>query len=165
MEYCDGGDLSNFIKKRNKLPELVCRKFLQQLALALQYLHSHNICHMDLKPQNLLLIRKPTLTLKVGGTLMNFKYSKNYNNTRFCFTIDFGFAQYLLPSENKFSIRGSPLYMAPEILLKHKYDARVDLWSVGVIMYECLFGKAPYSSTSFQELADKIKTCKFIEVY
>lgn len=54
--------------------------------------------------------------------------------------------------------------MAPEILLSHKYDARVDLWSVGVIMYECLFGKAPYSSNSFHELADKIKDCKPIEV-
>lgn len=54
--------------------------------------------------------------------------------------------------------------MAPEMLLKHKYDARVDLWSVGVIMYECLFGKAPYSGSSFQELADKIKSSQPIEV-
>lgn len=61
-------------------------------------------------------------------------------------------------------MRGSPLYMAPEILLRHKYDARVDLWSVGVIMYECLFGKAPYSSESFQELAEKIKEGRPIEV-
>lgn len=77
---------------------------------------------------------------------------------------DFGFAQYLTNSEHRFAIRGSPLYMAPEMLLKHKYDARVDLWSVGVIMYECLFGKAPYSSSSFQELAEKIKDCRSIEV-
>lgn len=62
-------------------------------------------------------------------------------------------------------IRGSPLYMAPEILLRHEYDARVDLWSVGVIMYECLFGKAPYSSSSFEELAEKIKNCRPIEVH
>jgi len=77
---------------------------------------------------------------------------------------DFGFAQYLSNSEHKFTIRGSPLYMAPEMLLKHKYDARVDLWSVGVIMYECLFGKAPYSSSNFQELAEKIKDSRPIEV-
>lgn len=61
-------------------------------------------------------------------------------------------------------MRGSPLYMAPEMLLKHEYDARADLWSVGVIMYECLFGKAPYSSSSFQELAEKIKAGRHIEV-
>ncbi|XP_070511150.1 serine/threonine-protein kinase ULK3 isoform X2 [Cardiocondyla obscurior] len=143
MEYCDGGDLSSFIKKKHKLPESVCRRFLQQLALALRYLRDHNVCHMDLKPQNLLLMRRPQLVLKVG---------------------DFGFAQYLSNSEQRFTIRGSPLYMAPEMLLKHKYDARVDLWSVGVIMYECLFGKAPYSSSSFQELAEKIKESRPIEM-
>lgn len=69
MEYCDGGDLSNFIKKKRKLPENVCRKFLQQLALALKYLRENSVCHMDLKPQNLLLIKRPKLTLKVGGQL------------------------------------------------------------------------------------------------
>lgn len=67
MEYCDGGDLSRFIKKKHKLPENICRRFLQQLALALRYLRDHNVCHMDLKPQNLLLTRKPQLILKVGG--------------------------------------------------------------------------------------------------
>ncbi|XP_012261836.2 serine/threonine-protein kinase ULK3 [Athalia rosae] len=143
MEYCDGGDLSSFIRKKHRLPENICRKFLQQLALALRFLRSHNICHMDLKPQNLLLVKKPKLTLKVG---------------------DFGFAQYLANSEHRFNMRGSPLYMAPEILLDHKYDARVDLWSVGIIMYECLFGKAPYSSSSFQELAEKIKDRRPIEL-
>ena len=143
MEYCNAGDLSSFIRKKHKLPEQICRRFLQQLALALKYLRNHNVSHMDLKPQNLLLTRKPHLVLKLG---------------------DFGFAQYLSNSEQKFTIRGSPLYMAPEILLKHKYDARVDLWSVGVIMYECLFGKAPYSGSSFQELAEKIKDMRPIEL-
>lgn len=80
------------------------------------------------------------------------------------FILDFGFAQFLSNSQTKFAICGSPLYMAPEILLKNKYDARVDLWSVGVIMYECLFGEAPYSSNSFQELAEKIKDCRPIKV-
>ncbi|XP_063990767.1 serine/threonine-protein kinase ULK3 isoform X2 [Diachasmimorpha longicaudata] len=143
MEYCDGGDLSSFIKRKSQLPETICRKFLQQLALALRYLRSHDVCHLDLKPQNLLLTRKPVLTLKVG---------------------DFGFAQYLSTSESKFTMCGSPLYMAPEILLRREYDARVDLWSVGVIMYECLFGKAPYSSSSLEELVEKIKSCKTIEI-
>lgn len=67
LEYCDGGDLSTFIKKRTKLSEKTCRKFMQQLALALQFLRSHNVSHLDLKPQNLLLMTLPQLTLKVGG--------------------------------------------------------------------------------------------------
>ncbi|KDR19557.1 serine/threonine-protein kinase ULK3-like isoform X2 [Zootermopsis nevadensis] len=143
MEYCQHGDLSCFIRKRRKLPETICRKFLQQLALALKFLRSHSVCHMDLKPQNLLLTSQPTLTLKLA---------------------DFGFAQYLSSDDQNSSLRGSPLYMAPEILLKHKYDARVDLWSVGVIMYECLFGRAPYSSNNFKELAEKIKSQMAIQV-
>ncbi|XP_043669922.1 serine/threonine-protein kinase ULK3 isoform X1 [Vespula pensylvanica] len=143
MEYCDGGDLSKFIKKRKQLPESICQRFLQQLALALKYLRDHNVCHMDLKPENLLLVRRPYLKLKLG---------------------DFGFAQYLSNTEYKFAIRGSPLYMAPEILLENKYDARIDLWSVGVIMYECLFGKAPYSSNSYKELEEKIKERRAIEI-
>lgn len=52
-----------------------------------------------------------------------------------CFLIDFGLAQYLHSDSEASSLRGSPLYMAPEILLKHQYDARVDLWSVGIILY------------------------------
>ncbi|XP_063230444.1 serine/threonine-protein kinase ULK3 isoform X2 [Bacillus rossius redtenbacheri] len=143
MEYCNGGDLSCFIRKRRRLPEAVCRKFLQQLALALKFMRSHNVCHMDLKPQNLLLTTNPCLTLKVG---------------------DFGFAQHLSPDTFMSSLRGSPLYMAPEILLQQHYDYRVDLWSVGVIMYECLFGRAPYSSNSFSELAEKIKARAKIEI-
>lgn len=47
--------------------------------------------------------------------------------------------------------------MAPEILLKHSYSPSADLWSIGVILYECLFGSAPYSSKSLDELLDKIK--------
>ncbi|GLH05652.1 Serine/threonine-protein kinase ULK3 [Gryllus bimaculatus] len=67
MEFCEGGDLSRFIQRRKKLPEKVCHRFLQQLAVALRFLRSHNVCHMDLKPQNLLLTTKPQLTLKLGA--------------------------------------------------------------------------------------------------
>ena len=65
MEYCGGGDLSNFIKRKRRLPEIVCKRFLQQLADALQYLRSRNIAHMDLKPSNLLL--SSNQVLKLGG--------------------------------------------------------------------------------------------------
>ena len=70
---------------------------------------------------------------------------------------NFRFAQRLKLGECNYSLKGSPLYMAPEILLKHEYDAQADLWSIGVILYECLYGKAPYSSKSVDELLQKIK--------
>lgn len=54
--------------------------------------------------------------------------------------------------------------MAPEIILKHKYDARADLWSIGVILYECLFGAAPYRSRTLEELLEKVKNLQRIEI-
>ena len=71
---------------------------------------------------------------------------------------DFGFAQYFTSDETKSALRGSPLYMAPEMVLDRRYDAKVDIWSVGVILYECLFGRAPYKSETLEELLKKIKS-------
>lgn len=68
------------------------------------------------------------------------------------FLSDFGLAQFLCHLEKETSFRGSPLYMAPEILSKQSYDASVDLWSTGIILYECLFGRPPYLSKSLKEL-------------
>ncbi len=76
----------------------------------------------------------------------------------FFLILDFGLAQSLKNREKETSLRGSPLYMAPEILLQKPYDASVDLWSTGVILYECLFGKPPYSSKSLKDLVFKIKS-------
>ncbi|XP_053693406.1 serine/threonine-protein kinase ULK3 [Sabethes cyaneus] len=146
MEYCNGGSLSGYIRQKQQLSETTCRIFLRQLALALRYMRQNDVCHFDLKPQNLLLMRGTAghgITLKVA---------------------DFGFAQHLKLGQENTSIKGSPLYMAPEILLKHCYDATADLWSIGVILYECLFGKAPYSSHSLQELIEKIRSNRRIEV-
>lgn len=143
MEYCSGGDLSRFIQSRRRLPENIAKRFLQQLALALQFLHSKNIAHMDLKPQNLLLTSKENPKLKIA---------------------DFGFAQYLKDKMDSSNLRGSPLYMAPEMFCSTTYDASVDLWSVGVILYEALFGVAPFRSHSFAELEKKIRSSEQITV-
>uniref|UniRef100_A0A4Y0BT42 Serine/threonine-protein kinase ULK3 n=1 Tax=Anopheles funestus TaxID=62324 RepID=A0A4Y0BT42_ANOFN len=136
MEYCNAGNLSSYIKQNRTLDEGTCRRFLQQLALALRYMRQNDVSHLDLKPANLLLTKESgTYTLKVG---------------------DFGFAQRLKLNQENTAVKGSPLYMAPEILLNTSYGPAADLWSVGVILYECLFGKAPYSSTSLHELAGRI---------
>ncbi|XP_048480003.1 serine/threonine-protein kinase ULK3 [Plutella xylostella] len=145
-EYCSGGDLSKYIHKYGRVPERQVLYFLQQLVSALRFLRSHNVVHMDLKPHNLLLHEGSAgrVTLKVA---------------------DFGFAQYMASETLQAGIRGSPLYMAPEMLAEGAtYDAAVDLWSLGVIMYECLFGKAPYSSGTFKELMEKIKSKAPIEI-
>ncbi|XP_060030204.1 serine/threonine-protein kinase ULK3 isoform X4 [Erinaceus europaeus] len=141
MEFCAGGDLSRFIHSRRVLPEKVARVFVQQLASALQFLHERNISHLDLKPQNILLssLERPHLKLA-----------------------DFGFARHMSPWDEKHVLRGSPLYMAPEMVCRGQYDARADLWSVGVILY-ALFGRPPFASRSFSELEEKIRSSRAIE--
>lgn len=136
MEYCSGGDLGSLIRKYRMLDEDTAKKFLQQLASALKFLREKNVVHMDLKPQNILLSSEFNPCLKLA---------------------DFGMAQHLDSSDHADSFRGSPLYMAPEIFLADHYDAKVDLWSVGVILFETLFGHAPYFSHSTSELIEKIR--------
>ena len=77
---------------------------------------------------------------------------------------DFGFAQHLAAEDFERGLKGSPLYMAPEILLRDSYDAKADLWSVGVILYEALYGRAPFSSPSLEELVAKIKEDRPVEL-
>uniref|UniRef100_A0A673GMF6 Serine/threonine-protein kinase ULK3 n=1 Tax=Sinocyclocheilus rhinocerous TaxID=307959 RepID=A0A673GMF6_9TELE len=110
------------------------------LACALQFLHEKNISHLDLKPQNILL----------SGNVLKLA--------------DFGFAQYMSPWDEQQALRGSPLYMAPEMVCRRHYDARVDLWSVGFILYKALFGRAPFASRSFAKLEEKIRTFFFFHL-
>ncbi|KAH9520193.1 Serine/threonine-protein kinase ulk3 [Bulinus truncatus] len=143
MEYCSGGDLSRFIRSKRALPEHMVKRFLQQIASAMKFLWDNNVAHMDLKPQNILLTSETSPQIKLA---------------------DFGFAKHLFDGDRLYVMRGSPLYMAPEIICRGVYDNRVDLWSIGVILYECLFGKAPFASKSFKELGEKIWDQKPIEI-
>ncbi|KAL5260033.1 hypothetical protein ACHWQZ_G010221 [Mnemiopsis leidyi] len=140
MEYCKLGDLSTLIAQSGKLSESLVKDLGQQLALALRYMNKKKVAHMDLKPQNILLTgSKKEPKIKVA---------------------DFGFAKILkntAPNSDA-SLRGSLLYMAPEIILsKEEYDGTLaDMWSVGVILYECLCGRAPFASRTYDELLQKI---------
>nr|XP_041574348.1 serine/threonine-protein kinase ULK3 isoform X1 [Taeniopygia guttata] len=169
MEFCAGGDLSRFIRMRRMLPEKVARVFLQQLACALKFLHDRNISHLDLKPQNILLSAPENPQLKLAGQgspwqgLGGGKSLLPVPPRALC-RADFGFAQYMSPWDEKHVLRGSPLYMAPEMVCRQHYDARVDLWSVGVILYEALFGKPPFASRSFAELEEKIRSDRAVEL-
>uniref|UniRef100_A0A670JTJ2 non-specific serine/threonine protein kinase n=1 Tax=Podarcis muralis TaxID=64176 RepID=A0A670JTJ2_PODMU len=112
------------------LSEDTIRLFLQQIAGAMKVLHSKGIIHRDLKPQNILLSF-------VGGK------KSNPNNIRIKIA-DFGFARYLQSNMMAATLCGSPMYMAPEVIMSQHYDAKADLWSIGTIIYQCLTGKAPF---------------------
>uniref|UniRef100_A0A8B9P759 non-specific serine/threonine protein kinase n=1 Tax=Apteryx owenii TaxID=8824 RepID=A0A8B9P759_APTOW len=138
MEYCNGGDLADYLHTMRTLSEDTIRLFLQQIAGAMKMLHSKGIIHRDLKPQNILLSY-------AGGK------KSNPNNIRIKIA-DFGFARYLQNNMMAATLCGSPMYMAPEVIMSQHYDAKADLWSIGTIIYQCLTGKAPFQASSPQDL-------------
>jgi serine/threonine-protein kinase ULK/ATG1 len=147
MERCFGGELSTFMNT-NKRPliEVVAKKYLQDLAQGLKCMCEMNLVHRDLKPANLLLDIVSTIDpinpISKLGTLK---------------IADFGFAREINPGALAETLCGSPLYMAPEILEAKKYDAKADLWSVGTILYEMLYGRPPYLAANMLDLIHKIK--------
>uniref|UniRef100_A0A672UXT9 non-specific serine/threonine protein kinase n=1 Tax=Strigops habroptila TaxID=2489341 RepID=A0A672UXT9_STRHB len=141
MEHCNVFHLwlffNSFLAMRT-LSEDTIRLFLQQIAGAMKMLHSKGIIHRDLKPQNILLSY-------AGGR------KSNPNNIRIKIA-DFGFARYLQNNMMAATLCGSPMYMAPEVIMSQHYDAKADLWSIGTIIYQCLTGKAPFQASSPQDL-------------
>ncbi|KAG1778829.1 kinase-like protein [Suillus placidus] len=177
MEYCAGGDLTNYIKKRGRvegleyapspgaalqyyphprtggLDEIVVRSFLRQLARALKFLRQRNLIHRDIKPQNLLLNPASPEELAKGHPL----------GVPILKVADFGFARSLPNAMMAETLCGSPLYMAPEILRYEKYDAKADLWSVGAVLYEMCVGKPPFRAQNHVELLKKIEHSKGVK--
>ncbi|XP_016391222.1 serine/threonine-protein kinase ULK1-like [Sinocyclocheilus rhinocerous] len=138
MEYCNGGDLAEYLHSKGSLSEDTIRVLLQQLAGAMSVLRSKGIIHRDLKPQNILL---------------SYSTGRKSNPNNICIKLaDFGFARYLQGNTMAATLCGSPMYMAPEVIMSQNYDAKADLWSVGTIIYQCLTGKAPFQANTPQEL-------------
>ncbi|CAL9683685.1 unnamed protein product [Knipowitschia caucasica] len=138
MEYCNGGDLAEYLHSKGTLSEDTIRVFLQQIAGAMRVLQAKGIIHRDLKPQNILLSYPPG--------------RKSHSNNTCIKIADFGFARYLQNNMMAATLCGSPMYMAPEVIMSHSYDAKADLWSIGTIVFQCLTGKAPFQASSPQDL-------------
>lgn len=135
-EYCDLGTFHNLIidfkRYSHSQREYQTRLILNQLKDALQYLISKNIIHRDLKPTNILLKRSDSGNKIVK--LADFGLSRYFSNE----INDTGYDDMVK------TVCGSPIYMAPELLVDNKYNMKADLWSFGVIMYELLYGINPY---------------------
>jgi len=139
MEYCNGGDLADYLNAKGTLSEDTIRRFLRQLAGAMVAMNSKGIVHRDLKPQNILLAHD-------GQT-------RNPNPADIRLKIaDFGFARFLQDGVMAATLCGSPMYMAPEVIMSLQYDAKADLWSLGTIVFQCLTGKAPFQAQTPQAL-------------
>ncbi|WFD28257.1 non-specific serine/threonine protein kinase [Malassezia nana] len=175
MEYCPGGDLSQYIRhhgdvapwdgdaainplaaaQRARFPhpedgglhDTMVRSFLAQLVSAVRFLRSKDIVHRDIKPQNLLLQIADDECLASGHP----------SEIPLIKVADFGFARSLPAASLAKTLCGSPLYMAPEILRYEKYDAKADLWSVGAVLYEMCVGKPPFRAANHVELLRRIE--------
>ncbi|XP_037604268.1 serine/threonine-protein kinase 36 [Sebastes umbrosus] len=138
-EYAEG-QLFQILEDDGNLPESQVREIACQLVSALYYLHSHRILHRDMKPQNILLGKSGVVKL-----------------------CDFGFARAMSVSTLVLtSIKGTPLYMSPELVEEKPYDHTADLWSLGCILYELHTGAPPFYTNSIFHLVqlivgDKVK--------
>ncbi|CAC5416461.1 FU [Mytilus coruscus] len=132
-DYAEG-ELFQILEDDGSLPEEQVQVIACQLVSALYYLHSHRILHRDMKPQNILLGK--------GGII------------KLC---DFGFARAM--SFNTLvltSIKGTPLYMSPELVEEKPYDHTADLWALGCILYELFTGTPPFYTNSIFQLVSLI---------
>ena len=132
-DYAEG-ELFQILEDDGQLPEEQVKSIACQLVSALFYLHSHRILHRDMKPQNILLGK--------GGIV------------KLC---DFGFARAMsFDTLVLTSIKGTPLYMSPELVEEKPYDHTADLWALGCILYELFTGQPPFYTNSIFQLVNMI---------
>ncbi|XP_015058830.1 serine/threonine-protein kinase ATG1t-like isoform X3 [Solanum pennellii] len=138
FQFCAGGDLAAYIRDHGRVQECIARKFMKQIVGAgLEVLSMHHIIHRDLKPENILLSTMETdPILKIA---------------------DFGLSRLLNPNDLAETVCGSPFYMAPEILEFKKYDDKVDMWSLGAILFELLNGYPPFRGRTSVQILRNIK--------
>ena len=125
MEYCEEGELFNYIVEKNNLTDSESAFFYYQLINAIEYLHLNGIAHRDLKPENILLGENNLIKI-----------------------IDFGLSNYF--DENKLLSTpcGSPCYASPEMIRGENYNgADNDIWETGIILYAMLCGYLPFENS------------------
>lgn len=121
LEYCSGGDLYRFVKRRGRLDTATVQRLARDLVRGIAFLHSHGIMHRDLKLSNLLLTSETGLKIA-----------------------DFGLAVKLAsPDEEHVTVCGTPNYIAPEVAASQPHGCAADMWSVGCLLHTMLVGHPP----------------------
>ena len=147
MENCVGGSLSIKIDERinHKRPfdENILSEIFRQIASAIKYIHDKNICHRDLKPDNICFTHMGNME---GNTAK---------------LIDFGLSKMMSYEEKIFSsLVGSPLFVAPEVL-NQKYTKKCDIWSLGIILFLLVGGYPPFIGIDNNQTNDKIAKMEY----
>jgi calcium-dependent protein kinase len=140
LEYCQRGDLYEKILEMKGFDEGKASKILFQILSAISHCHEKGIIHRDLKPENIFLVENGNeIVIKIG---------------------DFGSACVIKNTASVKGFFGSSYYFAPEVL-EGDYDCKSDIWSIGIIMYIILTGKAPYEGRSNKQILHEIKKHPF----
>jgi serine/threonine protein kinase len=130
QEFCRGGDLRKALKKREYFPEEEAKNILIDVLSGFKELLKAGVVHRDLKPENILI------------------------NDGLFKLADFGLARYVnnVKKDVLKSAVGTPLYMSPQIHYQTTYSSKSEIWSIGLIYYELLFGKIPWDFTNQYDL-------------
>ena len=134
MDYCQEGELFDYIVDHDKLPEPVAAYVFRQIVLATAFCHSFGVAHRDLKPENVLIDHFPHIKVS-----------------------DFGLCGFIGEGKLMKTFCGSPCYCAPECLCRIQYDGRVsDVWSLGVILFAMVTGEHPWNISNTSAMLRQI---------
>ena len=141
MEFLNGESLDTILQRDGKLPIQRSLTILRQVALALNAAHKEGIIHRDLKPENIFIVNRK-------------------DGSQFVKVLDFGIAKVSQDGTGSKLTRtgvvfGTPQYMSPEQAQGKKIDARSDIYSLGVVAYEMVTGRVPFTGESFMEIMTK----------
>ncbi|OVA05493.1 Protein kinase domain [Macleaya cordata] len=132
LEFVPGGSISSLLGKFGSFPETVIRMYTKQLLLGLEYLHKNGIMHRDIKGANILVDNKGCIKLADFGASKQVVELATISGAK--------------------SMKGTPYWMAPEVILQTGHSFSADIWSVGCTIIEMATGKPPWSQ-QFQEVA------------
>lgn len=141
LEFCDNGDLSDLVKtltgtsKQPPSEEFVGITFLQ-MCLALHHIHAKHMMHRDIKAANVMLTKSGLCKLS------DFGFSRQFDGT--------------VSSDVADTFLGTPYYLAPELWKRQKYSKKADGWSMGVLLYEMMTLKKPFTAQTMRGLMDNI---------
>lgn len=141
LEYANSGTLYTATKKNKGFSEEKAFKYFIQTASAIFFLHEQNLIHRDIKPENLLIDEEDNIRLCDFGWCIEHEIG---NRNTFCGTIE---------------------YMAPEVIKELPYDRSIDVWSLGVLLYELLHGYSPFRAKNPTEEAEYTEVFKNITRY
>jgi serine/threonine protein kinase len=127
LQFCARGQLYQLLRKEGKIKEAETCQYIREVICAIQCLHSqeNNVIHRDIKPENILIADDGSVKLA-----------------------DFGWSNYYLNNENRFSYCGTPEYLAPEMIQKRGHGPSIDLWNLGILTFELLNGKSPFAGSN-----------------